>query len=609
MIFTIIIPMLAWITFYGFLKNKGLGWRIAFLATSVAWGISVTFLIELLTLFSSLNRSSLAVGWGLMAVVAGLLLYRTGSFPKTSPVPSLSTLEKFVIITITVILSCTFVTAIAAPPNNWDSLTYHMTRIMFWIQQESVRHFPTNNLRQIELNPWAEFAITHLQLLYGGDRLANLVQWFSMAGCIIGVSLIAGQLGAPRRGQLLSALVAVTIPMAILQSTSTQNDLVVSFWLVCFVFFGSKSIEKKTSLYTLLMSCSLGLAILTKGTAYIYALPFVICFFIQEVKLSWRSTALKYFALASIVLFVNLGHYQRNYSLFHNPLHSNNDGYSNDRLTSAIVLSNVSRNAALHLITPLDGINSVLLHTLRSLHSVMGIAIDDPDTTWPGMSPETISFSMHEDLAGNILHTYLFIAVIALLIAQRKIKKVGTYALAVLAGFLLFSILLRWQPWASRLHLPLFVLFSPLTGVIFAEFSKTWITSCLIAVISLAAIPYIVCNKSRPLISLPGQSLSIFSTPRLVLYFANDLNRGLASLAAIEVIKNARFKNIGLSSGEDSWEYPLWILTREDGLNGPRIQHLDVKNRSKAIPQPPFRPDIAMIIADDGNVTLALPRN
>jgi hypothetical protein len=99
-----------------------------------------------------------------------------------------------------------------------------------------------------------------------------------MAGCIIGVSLIASLFAATARGQLLSGLIAATIPMGILQSSSTQNDLVVSFWLVCFIVFGILSVREQSLAWIALMSLSLGLAVLTKGTAYFFP-PLVFWFF------------------------------------------------------------------------------------------------------------------------------------------------------------------------------------------------------------------------------------------------------------------------------------------------------------------------------------------
>jgi 4-amino-4-deoxy-L-arabinose transferase-like glycosyltransferase len=81
----------------------------------------------------------------------------------------------------------------------------------------------------------AEYVTLHRQLLSGGDRLANLPQWFASMGSLFVVSLIAARLGATARGQALAALFCATLPMGILQSTSTQNDFVVAYWLACLV--------------------------------------------------------------------------------------------------------------------------------------------------------------------------------------------------------------------------------------------------------------------------------------------------------------------------------------------------------------------------------------
>jgi hypothetical protein len=125
--------------------------------------------------------------------------------------------------------------ALIATPNNWDSLTYHLPRIEQWIQQRSLTDFPTVEIRQIVSNPLAEMLILHFRLLAGSDQLDNLVQALAFVGSIATSALVARRLGAPRNGQILAALYIATLPMAILQSSSTQNDLVVSFFLLATV--------------------------------------------------------------------------------------------------------------------------------------------------------------------------------------------------------------------------------------------------------------------------------------------------------------------------------------------------------------------------------------
>src|SRR5262245_35403163 len=168
------------------------------------------------------------------------------------------------------IVSLTGLIALVAPPNTYDSMTYHLGRVVHWIQNHDVRPYPTNIDRQLYNPPWAEFAISHFHILSGGDRLANAVQWLSMLGSIVGVSLIAKQLGGSWDCQVLASLVALCLPMGILQASSTQNDYVVTFWLVCFayyVFLILQVVQGPSSfwLQAILAGISLGLALLTKA--------------------------------------------------------------------------------------------------------------------------------------------------------------------------------------------------------------------------------------------------------------------------------------------------------------------------------------------------------
>ena len=48
---------------------------------------------------------------------------------------------------------------------------------------------------------------------------------------------VAKQLGADRRGQVFSAFLCATIPMGIMQGSSTLTDYASALWMVCFVHY------------------------------------------------------------------------------------------------------------------------------------------------------------------------------------------------------------------------------------------------------------------------------------------------------------------------------------------------------------------------------------
>ena len=71
----------------------------------------------------------------------------------------------------------TLIVGATSPPNNWDSMSYHLSRIQYWIQGSGIHFFDTNNFRQNLFSPLSEFIILHTQILSDTDLFANLVQW------------------------------------------------------------------------------------------------------------------------------------------------------------------------------------------------------------------------------------------------------------------------------------------------------------------------------------------------------------------------------------------------------------------------------------------------
>ena len=94
----------------------------------------------------------------------------------------------------------------------------------------------------------------------------------AMLSSLIGVSWIAKLLGAGIKGQVFSLIFSLTLPMGILQSTSTQNDYTTAFWAVCLAAFLIKNLRDNSSLWLIGLSAALG--ILTKGSFYPYAIAF-----------------------------------------------------------------------------------------------------------------------------------------------------------------------------------------------------------------------------------------------------------------------------------------------------------------------------------------------
>ncbi|XWK88880.1 MAG: hypothetical protein U7127_02110 [Phormidium sp.] len=596
-----ILPLAVLIILFLIYRQKNYSWRSAILSSAVVWGALLTFITEILSLLKILTFGWLLGIWGLITVGLGVFyrasikgkrqIKRSSNARKQESI-SREPILKFLLLGIVLIVATIGLIALVAPPNTMDSMHYHMVRVVYWIQNHTVGHYPTYFTPQLFLSPWAEFAILHLQILAGGDYYANLVEWFSMVGSIIGTSLIAKQLGANLYGQIFAAVFCATIPMGILQASGTQNDYVVAFWLVCLVHYILQTIQGEAIGKTnfLKMGAILGLGILTKPTAYLYAFPFFIWLFVPTLKTFGKQIWKPMFEVAISALVLNLFHYVRNFKLFHSPLGKTPDDivYNNRAFGISELLSNIIKNLSLHLSTPVPSINRFLENVVTQIHSV----ILHTDVNNPLTSSSNFQFSSlinHEDLAGNALHLLLIICSIVgfgLYWTRKKLplSPVLNYLLCLIGGFLIFCIVLAWTPFNSRLQLSLFVLFSAFVGCVFSTILKRRLANFLAAPIIICSLPWVLLNETRPVIAnssfvTTGEVRNIFNTSRIDQYFVTRIKNKEPFKGASEFLKSQGCYDIGMVM-INSFEYPLWIILEQDKKKVFHYQHIAVDNIS-----------------------------
>lgn len=562
------------------------------LLAAVLWGVWLTFLTEILSLFNALQRYTLAAGWLLPSLGLLWLIYRSPGIDYKVSLPRFTRFQKFLLGSIALILAISGLIALISPPNNWDSMTYHLSRVMHWTQNRSVAHYATHELRQLYLNPWAEFAITNLQILSGSDRFANLVQWLSMVGCVLGVSFIARQLGAALHGQILAALVTATIPMGILQAVTTQNDYVTAFWLVCLVSFILSARQRPDWLFTLGIAGSLGLAIFTKGTAYLFAAPLLAWFGLSLLKTRRGSAWQPIVVIGALVLLINAGHYYRNYQLFGSPLKPQTLAefdYANQAITPKTFISNIVRSIALHLNLPLPVVRSTVEQSIQSLHRLLDIDPNDPRITWAGTRFALDPVYIHENDSGNFIHLGLIFIAFVTIIKRKLYQKVDpcfSYSMTLIAAFGLFALYLKWQPWHSRLHLPLFVLWSPLIGILLSQISRQQVSNVIALLLTVQALPFLLANPSHPLL----YPANIFNRSRVDQYFWPNPSIQEPYLTVTQLIKDKQCHQVGLNLPKDFWEYPLWVLLQSAQREPVQLEAINVDNESAVLQRRRFEP-------------------
>lgn len=576
---------------YDMRKIGGQSWRPALLEAFVILGFCVWLTSELLGALREITLPSLLVAWTLVGAAAVIIARRQRGesvqrtlaaesaelLKATTSMPSGSRMALAFAVASACLLA---LVAFAAAPNTWDSMTYHLSRVMHWQQDRSLAFYATSVQRQLSFGPLAEMTLLHFQILAGDDRIANFVQWFAMLGCVIGATLIAKHLGGDMSAQVLAGVATVTLPMVILEATSTQNDLVMALWCVCFTALACEGTGAGPSgRQFLLLGASLGLAILTKVTAALFLAPAGGWLAFELVRRSgvkaWRPLAV----VLCVAAIITAPQAIRNYQLFGTPL-GPTIGQEVEGLNEVhglpVLASNIVRNLGMQLALPVDAFNVGLDGVLQKVHAVIGIDISDPRTTWR-QSQFQVAFSTYEDSAGNPLHL-AFLTLAAVLLIGTKRTRATIYALCLILGFLLFCWLLKWQPWNSRLILPSFILGMPLAAVAWRDRLPARKSLLPMLTLAVGAIPYLILNPTRPVVGAD----SIFLKDRLDQYFTNVPDNIASYKAAASMLHGSGCTRVGLEIPPEGREYLTWVTNAAYG-NHLQIEHILVKNVSREL--------------------------
>jgi hypothetical protein len=167
-----------------------------------------------------------------------------------------------------------------------------------------------------------------------------------------------------------------------------------------------------------------------------------------------------------------------------------------------------------------------------------------------------------------------------MIMGSRRLRHSGealTYVGALLLAFTLFCALLRWQPWHTRLHLPLFVLWSAPVGLCLTRAWSGTVTNSVALLLLLVSLPFLLGNQLRPL--LGGGAFNILRQEREMLYFSESNHLRDSYCAVADFMKAQECRDLGLDLPPDSAEYPLLtLLEAHRGLR--RVAHVDVSNPS-----------------------------
>lgn len=599
-----LVPLLTWLATAAALRARvtlRLTWRDALLAgatLATAWLVLGT---ELLSLFHAITFWPILLWWLVPLPIAAALATLRRRRPLLPPPPRLAVLDRALVLLIVAALAWTFCQAWFSPPNNVDSQEYHLQRQVFWMQQHSVEHFATSNLRQVAMPPLTEFAGLHLMVLTGGDRYHNLVQWLAFGLTLCAVSLLTRRFNRSPTAQLLAAAWVATIPLAFLQASTTKNDVVVMLF-TCLLAYWTFLVDSPSRLrWSLvgLIGLGFGALALTKGTGFIFGLPVGILFAIGLWRRHRRLATPALAAVAALALALNAGHFVRNDRAFGSPepdragIHDGPALGNADHSLGALA-SNMIRSIASHCVTPSQAWNDRVTALVRAIHAKLGRNIDDPNTTWIplGRFRPYRWWQRDEDRAAAPAH--LVIALLlpaALWWRRRRIPWYPTLALvgAAIAGFIVFSWVLKWQNWHVRLIIALPALIAPVFGWCFDGVRARWVGGIAVAFLVLTLTPSL--NSMQHPMWGPE---NIFTADPLALrcYYHKTTwpaeYRDLANRVA-----QRQPKTVAFFTGPGSPDYPMERLLLDQLSPPPRFTAFNGRLQIPGEPEPD--PDVLLV--------------
>jgi len=493
-------------------------------------------------------------------------------------------------------ISASLFLALYAPVNLWDSMTYHLARIVIWMQNASLSHFETSSIRQVMFPPNAEILYMWILIFIKKDFFAGMVQYVSFLGILWTLTSFLRYMKFSTKRVLWSVFIFASLPEIIMQSSSTQNDLLLGFLLFASTYLFIYGIEQKEKTSSIMSALAMGMAFGVKGSVFMIfpALMFVFAFIsYKKEKFHFYKPLLIYaFNVALFFAVLSSYNYILNYFEFKNifGLNSYLEFYMPPEKTFGAFGAGIIR----YILSFFDFTgfpfanwfnnyfpavkNWILQFFGLGLHQ--GVIYADLDT---------LNTKIHENYGGyGILGFLVFLPVVFSCLTRRifskiqKVQKIALLAIIPVLFIIFIASTLGFTTWNMRYFVTAIAICSPL--FVFTYRPKIDFFKILITTIAIACFLNIsFCNSLRPINILNKKNL--FNTSREELrYSTGAILDDMFQLHAEYLAKHAKNNSkIGLIFSDKMWYYhlfnqnPTWKIypLRYDLLTDKKLGNLD----------------------------------
>ncbi len=587
----------------------------AYIKMIILWTGYLYFLTEVLSLLSELRRETLISGWFLFNLVLLARVIRKNILKDIKDRIRLKESRICFLGCVLVLLGfAAVILSIYTIPYNWDSMTYHLSRLAYWKQNQSVEHYASNVVRQITSPVLAEFVQLHIYILMNGnDVFLQLVQCFSYLTNAIIIYGLARKLGCRKNVGILSAFLFMTLPIAFAEALTTQVDQFVTLWLLVLAWFildyvGRKRkfdvINAKIMMDVVYMSAAIAFGYLTKPSIMFAVLCLAVWLLICSVRRKDNMVSILKLLFLSIAVMVVIlvPEIGKNICSFH-AISDTSAGARQliGRKNPKYVLINFLKNFSWN--TPnvyFPNISIYLSAFLYMFSAKIGVEINAPSISEDGRV-----FAMNKardfghDTAVNPVLFVMLVVCLGVMIPRwhkREKKELAyEYCFASFISFLCFCAVLRWEPYVTRYMLSYFALLCPAIGILLQDLEE-WIRDKRYYYLFLGSLIFIsLCETAAMLeyhIDMANQVNEGENRIEGYLYWQPS-EMYSAYCGASELIKDKGYQKIGLITLEDSYDYPMFKMLEPYVQE---VRHIDVDNVTAIYEDPEWQPDCIVLL-------------
>ncbi|MEE4194994.1 MAG: glycosyltransferase family 39 protein [Anaerolineae bacterium] len=418
------------------------------------------------------------------------------------------------------------VLAYVIPTNNNDSISTHAVRIAYWLQHGNYRPWDTPRIWQIVYPVNAQLVMYWTLLFSGSDHWLAFIQYSGGIMAALSVIGIARTLIKDQpAGAIFSGLLFLTLPVVVLQMTTTQNDLITAAFVGMGFYFFVHAIEQDDLTHFILSGAVIGIAIGIKQTL-LFLLPgwgaacLLLWLWYKKVSLQrllqWGVSILVFFVLLSSQIYV------MNFLQYGSPFGPKEVvgqvTQATESVQTAATQVGLNTTRFLYQFADPSGLPSPLwrwgikIRTLvgERLFGFLNIPLDAESGTTP---PHRFKFAqaplLHEDEAWyGILGFFLLVPTLitTFIWGLKKKEPISLTIFIITAGFFLFVTLLRpgWDPFQGRYFMPVVLLCSSLFVFWFTKKSFRWTVVPLSAVVGLLILfNAVLYNPAKPFFDTP----------------------------------------------------------------------------------------------------------